>query len=49
MLSPRQVDLYESLKTAAPGHLPLAYMLRSDKLEKCEVDFSVFEVIFERL
>ncbi|MCG6138001.1 MAG: GUN4 domain-containing protein [Nostoc sp. LLA-1] len=43
------VDLYDSLKTAAPGHLPLAYMLHSDKLEKCEVDFDIFIVIFERL
>ncbi|MBW4671241.1 MAG: GUN4 domain-containing protein [Cyanomargarita calcarea GSE-NOS-MK-12-04C] len=43
------VDLYDSIKTAAPGHLPLTYMLRSDKLEKCQVDFDVFIVIFERL
>jgi hypothetical protein len=43
------VDLYDSLKTAAPGHLPLAYMLRSDKLEKCEIDFDIFDVIYERL
>jgi cell division protein FtsL len=43
------VDLYDSLKTAAPGHLPLAYMLNSDKLEKCNVDFDIFLVIFERL
>ncbi len=43
------VDLYDSLKTAAPGHLPLGYMLRSDELEKCEVDFDILEVIIERL
>ncbi|NJL61388.1 MAG: hypothetical protein HC903_05600, partial [Methylacidiphilales bacterium] len=43
------VDLYDSLRTAAPGHLPLAYMLRSDELEKCEIDFDIFIVIFERL
>ncbi len=43
------VDLYDSLKTALPGHLPLAYMLNSDKLDKCEVNFDVFIVIYERL
>ncbi|MGF1674053.1 MAG: GUN4 domain-containing protein [Rivularia sp. (in: cyanobacteria)] len=43
------VDLYDSLKTAAPGHLPLAYMLSSDELEKCRVNFDIFVVICERL
>ena len=43
------VDLYDSLKTAVPGHLPLAYMLNSDKLDKCELNFDVFLVIYERL
>ncbi|WP_414576480.1 GUN4 domain-containing protein, partial [Anabaena sp. CCY 9402-a] len=43
------VDLYDSLKTSAPGHLPVAYMLHSGKLAKCNVDFDIFIVIFERL
>jgi hypothetical protein len=44
------VDLYESVKTSAPGHLPLAYMLRSeDKLDKCSVNFDILGVIIERL
>jgi hypothetical protein len=44
------VDLYESVKTSAPGHLPLAYMLRSvDKLDKCRVNFDILGVIIERL
>ncbi|MBW4479730.1 MAG: GUN4 domain-containing protein [Tolypothrix brevis GSE-NOS-MK-07-07A] len=44
------VDLYDSLRTAPPGHLPLALMLRSGKTERCdEIDFSILEVIVGRL
>ena len=45
------VDLYDPnlVKTAASGHFPLLYMLRSDEGEKCEVDFDIFKVICERL
>jgi F0F1-type ATP synthase epsilon subunit len=42
-------DLHDSLKTAAPGHLPATYMLRSDEIEKCEFDFDILMVICERL
>lgn len=42
------VDLYDSLKTAASGHLPLAYMLSSDELEKCEIDFDIFLKMIDR-
>ncbi|MFH7030358.1 MAG: GUN4 domain-containing protein [Heteroscytonema crispum UTEX LB 1556] len=44
------VDLYDSLRTAPRGHLPLALMLHSGKSERCsEIDFSILEVIVGRL
>lgn len=42
-------DLYKPLKKAAHGHLPLAYMLLSDRVEKCSVNFELFTIICERL
>jgi len=41
-------DLNYSI-TAPPGHLPLIVMLDSDKSERCEIDFSVFEVLIGRI
>ncbi|AKG22815.1 hypothetical protein IJ00_17420 [Calothrix sp. 336/3] len=42
------VDLYDSSKTAAKGHFPLAYMLRSGKLDKCRIDFDIFLTMIDR-
>lgn len=44
------VDLYDSPRTAPPGHLPLALMLNSGKSERCSrIDFSILEVIVGRI
>ena len=41
-------DLNYSI-TAPPGHLPLIVMLDSDKSERCQIDFSIFEVLIGRI
>ncbi len=42
------VDLYDSLKTSAKGHLPLAYMLRSEELDKCRIDIDILLQMIDR-
>jgi hypothetical protein len=43
------VDLYDSIRMTPPGHFPLALMLRSGNIERCRFDFSILEVIIERM
>ncbi|MEB3179276.1 MAG: GUN4 domain-containing protein [Nostocaceae cyanobacterium] len=41
-------DLSYSI-TAPPGHLPIRVMLDSDPSQRCSIDFSIFEVLVERI
>ncbi|BAY14788.1 serine/threonine kinase [Anabaenopsis circularis NIES-21] len=41
-------DIYYSLRSPS-GHLPILFMLNSDKSERCDIDFEILEVIVGRI
>lgn len=41
-------DIYYSLR-APSGHLPILFILNSDKSERCDIDFEILEVIVGRI